>query len=314
MCLTSAVPFAPRPFGTRAREHENADARLFSVCKLSLRTQHMGDDELAARLASLLERIANAERRAAEQQVVEDKAESERRAVISSLTAVEAERKAAQNMCRTLQKVTAELESSNETIAKRVTDERGELTKKTNEFLAAAEEQVKLRKEAHEKAVLEDNETLATRMEQMEQQREASEKHWKAELHMKDLEERLLVMRLEEADSKLRDALLHQRSSAEFAEEVRSLRKCEKQWTELETALARTDEAVAQHDSQVASVTAEAEALEAECKALTAKLARTQAKRAKVVEQTLPELAARLAAVEAEQQQVKDECRTLHSS
>ena len=65
---------------------------------------------------------------------------------------------------------------------------------------------------------------LAERTAQMEGQMEASTKHWAAESHMKGLEEKLLVMRLEEAEHKLRDASRLQRSAAEFAEECRSLR------------------------------------------------------------------------------------------
>ena len=167
---------------------------------------------------------------------------------------------------------------------------------------------------AHEKALLEDSAMLAERTAQMEGQMEASTKHWAAESHMKGLEEKLLVMRLEEAEHKLRDASRLQRSAAEFAEECRSLRRFEKQWGELSSARASTDEAVAQHDTLVVTVTAEAEAMEAEVEALVAKLARTKAKRAKVVEKTLPELAQRLAAVEAEQAAVKEECRKLHKA
>ena len=105
----------------------------------------------------------------------------------------------------------------------------------------------------------------------------------------------------------------HVRSAAEFADEVRSLKKSEKQSRELEAALARTDEAVALHDEQVKAVNAEAATLEAECDALNAKLAKAKAKRAKLVDVTLPDLAARTAA-EAEQQALKDECRALHGS
>ena len=214
-------------------------------------------------------------------------------------------------MCRTLQQVTGEIEKSNEAISKRAADDRDELAKKTEKALSEASEQTKLRKEAHAKEVLKDNETLAARIEQMKTSVEASNKHWDAEAHMKDLEQKLLVMRLEEADGRLREALLARRGASEFAEDVKYLRKCEKQWNELEVMLARTDDAVRQHDEQLAAATAEAETLEAESGALTAKLTKAKAKRAKVLEETLPELAAKLAAVEAEQKQVKEECRTL---
>ena len=269
------------------------------------------DDDVAANLASLLERVSAAERRAAEQQHSEDQAEKSLRAICESRDKALAEAKGAQAMCRTLQQVTGELEAANETIAKRAADDRNELAKKTDEALGAAQEQAQIRREADAKAVLEDNERLAARIEQMDAQLAASSKHWDAEAHMKDLEQKLLVMRLEEVDGKLREALFFRLSSTEIAEEVKYLRKCEKQWAELEGALARTDEAVRQHDEQVAAVTKEADALEAESGTLTAKLTRSKAKRDKVLEHTLPDLAAKLAAVEAEQEQVKEECRDL---
>ena len=48
-------------------------------------------------------------------------------------------------------------------------------------------------------------------MQQMQAQLASSEKHWASEQHVKGLEERLLLMRLEEAESKLSAALLGRR-------------------------------------------------------------------------------------------------------
>lgn len=268
-------------------------------------------DDVAAQIASLLERISAAERRAAEHQVSEDNAETEYKAVSRSRDAALSEASATKATCQTLQRAAAELQTANETIAKRAAEERTELAQRTEEALSAATKEANLRMEAHEKAVREDNKALEERIEQFRVQLDASAKHWEAETRMKHLEEQLLIMRLEEADGKLREARRHQQSSAGVAEEVKKLRQCEKQWAELESVLARTDEAVTQHDEQVASVGAEADALEAERDVLTTRLAKTVAKRDKLIERTLPGLAARLAAVEDEQQKVKEECREL---
>ena len=185
------------------------------------------------------------------------------------------------------------------------------LSAKRKELSQSLDDAINGANEAQSKAVLEEKATLEDKIEKFSGQLAAAEKHWAAEARSTELEQQLFLARLAEADGKQRQAALQIRSHEHCAAERQHLRAMEKQWIQLEKMMAKTDATMSQHEEQVAAVTAEADKLEEERDALAAKLAKSNAKRAKAVEQTLPDLTARLAAVEAEQQKVKDECRDL---
>ena len=288
----------PRANSRKMSSHENVGNSTAAISKSTVA-------EIHASCQKLLERTAAAERRTAEQDAISYAAEAECTTAFTARDAALAEAQQAKAACRELQQATGELEAERDDIAKRLGDKRRELSQNIDEAINATNE-------AHSNAkILEEKAHLAGRIEAISAQLAAAEKHWAAEAHGHNLEERLLVARLAEADGKLREALLQVRSTEACAAERTHLRSMEKQWKQLEDILGKTDAAMAQHDEQVAAFVAEAEKLEEERDTLTAKVAKLTAKRTKALEQTLPDLAARLAAVEKEQQRVKDECRDL---
>jgi chromosome segregation ATPase len=263
--------------------------------------------EISACLSTLLERISAAERRTATQDAAVHAAETEWKAATALSDAALAEVEQAKAACRELRQATGEIEAERDDIARMLGDKRRELTRSIDEAIEA----VKKDSEARAKAKLEQKAALAGRIEVVGEQLAAAEKQWAVEARTNHLEERLLVARLAEGDGKLREALLQLRSREVCAEERKHLRSMERQWAQLEAVVAKTDATMSQHDEQVAAVAADADKLEEERDALTAKLAKTDAKRTKALNRTLPSLAARLAAVEAEQQRLKDDCRDL---